>query len=132
MSKISTKNILKKIFKGKTEKKVGKKVTKKKVATGNTRITKKEIETQISLHSIKVNKKTINTGITNSANDNPNQPVLKALPLFLSKKRDMVVVAVWLDNPCPAKRIKKIPINKKITDEIFENMKQEADRKIIT
>ena len=32
MSKISTKNILKKIFKGKTEKKVGKKVTKKKVA----------------------------------------------------------------------------------------------------
>ena len=32
MSKISTKNILKKIFKGKTDKKVKKKVSKKKVA----------------------------------------------------------------------------------------------------
>ena len=31
MSKISTKNILKKIFKGKTDKKVKKKVSKKKV-----------------------------------------------------------------------------------------------------
>ena len=79
-----------------------------------------------------LNKKTIKTGIINSANDKPNQPVLKALPLFFSKKRDMVVVAVWLDNPCPARRIKKIPTNKKITDEIFENIKQEADRKIIT
>ena len=58
--------------------------------------------------------------------------MLKALPLFLSKKRDMVVVAVWLDNPCPANRIKKIPINKKITDEIFENIKQDTDKKIIT
>ena len=81
---------------------------------------------------MKVNKKTIKTGITNSANDKPNQPVLKALPLFFIKKRDIVVVAVWLDSPCPASRIKKIPINKKITDEIFENIKQEADRKIIT
>ena len=53
-----------------------------------------EIETQIFLHSMKVNKKTIKIGIINSATDNPNQPVLKALPLFLSKKRDKVVVAV--------------------------------------
>ena len=65
-----------------------------KDARGKTSITKIEIETQISLHSIKVNKKTIKTGIMNSANDNPNQPTLKALPLFFSKKRDMVVVAV--------------------------------------
>ena len=86
----------------------------------------------ISNHSIKVNKNTIKTGIINSANDNPNQPVLKALPLFFSKKRDMVVVAVWLDKPCPANRIRKIATNKKITDEIFENIKQEADKKIIT
>ncbi len=48
-------------------------------------MTKIEIETQISLHSIKVNKKTIKTGIINSANDNPSQPVLKALPLFFQK-----------------------------------------------
>ena len=51
---------------------------------------------------------------------------------FFSKNLEIVVVAVWLDNPCPAKRIKKIPTNKKITDEIFENTKQEADKKIIT
>ena len=87
-------------------------------------ITSIDIETQRFLHSINVNKKTIKTGNINSAKDNPNQPILKALPLFFSKKRDMVVVAVWLDKPCPAKRIKKIPTNKKITDEIFENIKQ--------
>ncbi|MDC3226057.1 transcriptional regulator [Candidatus Pelagibacter sp.] len=42
MSKISTKNILKKIFKGKTEKKVKKKVSKKKVSKN-----KKNIKTKI-------------------------------------------------------------------------------------
>ena len=99
---------------------------------GSTRMTKIEIEIQISLHSIKVNKKTINTGNINSADDKPNQPILKARPLFLLKYREIVVVAVWLDNPCPANRIKKIPINKKITEEIFENIKQEADKNNIT
>ena len=48
-------------------------------------IIKIEIETQISLHSIKVNKKTINTGKINSAEDQPSQLILKALPLFLLK-----------------------------------------------
>ena len=58
--------------------------------------------------------------------------MLKALPLFLSKNREIVVVAVWLHNPCPANRIKKIPTNKKNKEEIFENIKQDADKKIIT
>ena len=107
-------------------------LTKKYDATGKTIITIIEIETQISLHSINVNKKTIKTGKTNSAKDRPNQPVLKALPLFFSKNREIVVVAVWLDKPWPDNRIKKIPINKKMTDEILENMKQEIDRNIIT
>tara|TARA_B110000238_G_C15909914_1_gene345799 strand:+ start:398 stop:604 length:207 start_codon:yes stop_codon:yes gene_type:complete len=35
-------------------------------------------------------------------------------------------------NPCPESLIKKIEINKKITDEIFENKKQEIDNNIIT
>ena len=99
---------------------------------GSTRMTKIEIEIQISLHSIKVNKKTINTGRTNSASDKPNQPMLKALPLFLSKNREIVVVAVWLDNPCPANRIKKIPINKRTTDDTLEKKKLENDNKKIT
>ena len=99
---------------------------------GKTIITKIDMESQISLHSIKVNKKTIKTGKVNSAKDKPSQQVLNALPLFFSKKREIVVVAVWLDKPWPANRIKKIPINKKITEEILEKIKHEADKNNIT
>ena len=74
----------------------------------------------------------MSTGKINSAVDKPNQIVLKAFPLDLSKNLEMVVVEVWLIKPCPENRIKKIPINKKITEEILENMKQEIDRNIIT
>ena len=107
-------------------------LTKKYEVIGRTTITKIEMKIHISLHPINVNKKTIRTGKTNSAKDKPNQPVLKALPLLFSKKREIVVVAVWLDKPWPDNRIKKIPINKKISDEILENMKQEIDRNITT
>ncbi len=62
MSKISTKNILKKIFKGKTEKKVKKKVikkkvikTKKKVVTTKKKVTKK-IKKKINTKSVKIKK----------------------------------------------------------------------------
>ena len=106
--------------------------TNKYEAIGKVIITKIEIDTHIFRHSINVNKNTIKTGRINSANDKPNQQVLKALPLFFSKKREIVVVAVWLDKPWPDNRIKKIPINKKISDEILENMKQEIDRNKIT
>ena len=99
---------------------------------GRTTITRIEIKTHISLQPIKVNKKTIKTGKINSAKDNPNQPILKALPLLFSKKREIVVVAVWLDRPWPDNRIRKIPINKNITEEILENIKQEIDKNIIT
>ena len=61
-------------------------LTKKYEAIGKNIITKIEIETQISLQCINVSKKTIKTGKINSAKDKPNQPVLKALPLFFSKK----------------------------------------------
>ncbi len=72
MSKISTKNILKKIFNRKAEKKVKKKVTKKKVAKSNQKKTKKIISKKIKKVSkksptksiktkIKTNKKTVST-----------------------------------------------------------------------
>ena len=66
MSKISTKNILKKIFNRKAEKKVKKKVTKKKVAKSNQKKTKKIISKKIKkspTKSIKpkTNKTTVST-----------------------------------------------------------------------
>ena len=70
MSKISTKNILKKIFNRKAEKKVKKKVTKKKVAKIEQKKTKKIITKKIKKVSKKVptksikpktNKKTVST-----------------------------------------------------------------------
>ena len=53
-----------------------------------------EIAIQIFLQSIKVNKKIINNGKINSANDKPSQVVLNARPLVFSKNLDIVVVAV--------------------------------------
>ena len=91
-----------------------------------------EIDNQIILHSIIDSKKTINKGRINSAKDNPNHVVLKALPLVFSKYLEIVVVAVCDIKPCPDSLIKKIPKNKKIIDEIFENKKQEIANKIIT
>ena len=44
----------------------------------------------------------------------------------------MVVVAVWDIIPCPANLIKKIAINKKVTDDIFEKKKEEKDSNKIT
>ncbi len=61
MSKISTKNILKKIFNRKAEKKVKKKVTKKKVAKSNQKKTKKIISKKIKKVSKKSPTKSIKT-----------------------------------------------------------------------
>ena len=91
-----------------------------------------EIDNQIILHSIIDSKKTINKGRINSAKDNPNQVVLKALPLVFSKYLEIVVVAVCDIKPCPDNLIKKIEKNKNTIDEIFENKKQEIANKIIT
>ncbi len=44
----------------------------------------------------------------------------------------MVVVAVCDINPCPESLIKKIAIKRKITEEIFENKKDEKDKSSIT
>jgi len=58
--------------------------------------------------------------------------VLRALPLLLSKYREIVVVAVCDINPCPDNLIKNIEKNKKIIDEILENKKQEIANNVIT
>ena len=64
MSKISTKNILKKIFKRKTEKKVKKNVAKKKVTKKNIKKTKKKITKKIKKILKKVPKKSIKAKIS--------------------------------------------------------------------
>ena len=95
-------------------------------------ITEIEIAIQIFLQSIKVNKKIINNGKINSANDKPSQVVLNARPLVLSKNLEIVVVAVWDISPWPDNLIKKIDKNKKATEEILENKKLEIASKAIT
>ena len=64
----------------------------------------------------------------NSAVERPNQQVLRALPLDFVKYLEIVVVAVCDIIPWPENLIKKIAINKKITEEIFEKKKQEKER----
>ena len=91
-----------------------------------------EIATQIFLQSTKVNKKIINKGKINSAKDKPSQVVLNARPLVFSKNLEIVVVAVWDISPWPDNLIKKIEKNKKTTEEILENKKQEIASKAIT
>ena len=71
-------------------------------------------------------------GKINSAADRPNHPVLKAFPLDLVKYLEIVVVAVWDIIPWPENLIKKIAMNKKIIDEIFEKKKQEKDKSNVT
>ena len=68
----------------------------------------------------------------NSATERPNQPVLKAFPLDFVKYLEIVVVAVWDIIPWPENLIKKIAINKNITDEILEKKKHENDKSIVT
>ena len=68
----------------------------------------------------------------NSAVDNPNHPVLSALPLDLVKYLEIVVVAVWDIIPCPANLIRKIATNKNAIDDIFEKKKDEKDNSKIT
>ena len=68
----------------------------------------------------------------NSAIERPNQHELSALPLDFVKYLEMVVVAVWDIIPCPENLIKKIAINKKITEEILEKKKQEKERSKVT
>ena len=107
-------------------------LTKIKDVIGKINKTKREIDNQIIFQSYNESKKIINTGSINSAVDNPNQIVLKAFPLDLVKYLETVVVAVWDIIPCPENLIKKIAINKKIIDEIFEKKKQEKERRIVT
>ena len=79
-----------------------------------------------------VSKYTIKTGNMNSAVERPNQLVLKAFPLDFVKNLEIVVVAVWDIMPWPENLIKKIAINKKVIEEIFEKKKHEKDKRTVT
>ena len=68
----------------------------------------------------------------NSADDNPNQIVLRAFPLDLSKNLEIVVVDVWLIKPWPENLIKNIPIEKKIILFMKEKNKDEKNNNRIT
>ena len=68
----------------------------------------------------------------NSAEDRPNQIMLKAFPLDFVKYLEIVVEAVWDINPCPENLIKNIATNKNATDDVLEKKKEEKDRSKIT
>ena len=91
-----------------------------------------EIEIQMFCQVKMVSRYTTKTGKMNSAVERPNQIVLSALPLDFVKYLEIVVVAVWDIIPCPENLIKKIAMNKKITEEIFEKKKQENERSNVT
>jgi len=87
MKKISTKNILKKIFKNKTDKKVKKKITKKKVAKSKVKKAKKIITKKIKKVSKKANKKSINTKTNKKTLSTPSEP--KVDNLRISKTNEV-------------------------------------------
>ena len=87
MSKISTKNILKKIFNRKAEKKVKKKVTKKKVAKSNQKKTKKIISKKIKKVSKKSPTKSIKTKTNKKTVSTPSEP--KVDNLRISKTNEV-------------------------------------------
>ena len=68
----------------------------------------------------------------NSADDSPNQIVLRAFPLDFSKNLEIVVVDVWLIKPWPENLIKNIPIDKKIILLMKEKNKDEKNNNRIT
>ena len=87
MSKISTKNILKKIFNRKAEKKVKKKVTKKKVAKSNQKKTKKIISKKIKKVSKKAPLKSVKTKTNKKTVSTPAEP--KVDNLRISKTNEV-------------------------------------------
>ncbi len=87
MSKISTKNILKKIFNRKAEKKVKKKVTKKKVAKSKQKKTKKIIIKKIKKVSKKAPTKSIKTKTNKKTVSTPAEP--KVDNLRISKTNEV-------------------------------------------
>ncbi len=87
MSKISTKNILKKIFNRKTEKKVKKKVTKKKVAKVKVKKTKKIITKKIKKVKKKVSTKSIKKKSIKKTASTPTEP--KVDNLRISKTNEV-------------------------------------------
>ena len=87
MSKISTKNILKKIFNRKAEKKVKKKVTKKKVTKSNQKKTKKIISKKIKKVLKKSPTKSIKTKTNKKTVSTPAEP--KVDNLRISKTNEV-------------------------------------------
>ncbi len=87
MSKINTKNILKKIFNRKAEKKVKKKVTKKKVVKGKVKKTKKIITKKIKKVVRKVPTKPIKKKSNKKTVSSPTEP--KVDNLRISKSNEL-------------------------------------------
>ena len=87
MSKISTKNILKKIFNRKAEKKVKKKVTKKKVAKSKQKKTKKIITKKLKKVQKKVSTKSIKKKSIKKTASTPTEP--KVDNLRISKTNEV-------------------------------------------
>ena len=79
-----------------------------------------------------VSKYTTKTGSINSAVERPNQLVLRAFPLDFVKYLEIVVVAVWDIIPWPENLMRKIEINRKVIEEIFEKKKHEKDKSNVT
>ena len=79
-----------------------------------------------------VSRYIINTGKINSADESPNQLVLKALPLDLLKYLEIVVVAVWDIIPWPENLMRNIAKKRIVTEEILEKKKQEKESNRVT
>ena len=103
-----------------------------KITSGKNNITKIEIPCQTTLQEYIAKRYVTSNGKINSADDNPNQIILNAFPLDLSKNLEIVVVDVWLISPWPENLIKKIPrVSKKILF-IKEKVNDETNSKNIT
>ena len=68
----------------------------------------------------------------NSADERPNQVILKALPLDFVKYLEIVVDAVWDIIPCPENLIRNIAIKSNNTEDTWEKNKHAKDKSIVT
>ena len=100
MSKISTKNILKKIFKGKTDKKVKKKVSKKKVVKAKKTVKAKKAKKIISKKVKKVAKKV-------SPKTNKIKKTVKAVETTAETKVDNLRISKTNEVKPEIKKVKK-------------------------
>jgi Transcriptional regulators, similar to M. xanthus CarD len=103
MSKISTKNILKKIFKGKTDKKVKKKVSKKKVVK-----TKKTVKAKKDKKTKKIISKKIKKNLKKASNKkNKIKKTVKVVETTTDAKVDNLRISKTNEVKPEIKKVKK-------------------------